>query len=147
MGIQGHWGMEYPSEEETETFIEALLALDIPLMFTEVDLSVLPFDVDHENVRLEDLDEETRARVNRFEDGLPEEAEEDLAVRWSQLFWFFKHYRESISRVTLWGVHDGQSWRNDMPVTGRTDYPALFNRQYQPRTAFDAVVEVGQGKE
>jgi endo-1,4-beta-xylanase len=147
LGIQGHWGMEYPDQDEIETFIEALLTLDIPLMFTEVDLSVLPYDVDNENVRLEDLDEATRARINRFKDGLPEEAEEDLATRWSELFWFFRHYRENIRRVTLWGVHDGQSWRNDTPVVGRTDYPTLFNRELEPRPAFDAVVDIGLGKE
>jgi endo-1,4-beta-xylanase len=42
--------------------------------------------------------------------------------------------------VTFWGVTDGDSWRNNWPVKGRTSYPLLFDRNYQPKPAFDAVI-------
>jgi GH35 family endo-1,4-beta-xylanase len=37
----------------------------------------------------------------------------------------FKH-QDKIRRVTLWGVTDNQSWKNDFPVKGRTDYPLFL---------------------
>jgi endo-1,4-beta-xylanase len=43
--------------------------------------------------------------------------------------------------VAFWGVHDGQSWLNDYPIRGRTDYPLLFDRTFQPKPAFFAVVK------
>ena len=45
---------------------------------------------------------------------------------------FVKHPRH-ISRVTFWGVTDGDSWKNDFPMRGRTDYPLLFDRNYEPK--------------
>jgi endo-1,4-beta-xylanase len=53
---------------------------------------------------------------------------------------FVKH-RGEISRVTFWGVTDADSWLNDWPVRGRTDYPMLFTRGCETKPAFDAVVQ------
>jgi len=44
-----------------------------------------------------------------------------------------------LARVTFWGVTDGDSWLNNWPVKGRTNYPLLFDRTGQPKPAFDAV--------
>jgi endo-1,4-beta-xylanase len=41
--------------------------------------------------------------------------------------------------VSFWGVSDQDSWRNDSPLKGRTDYPLLFDRSLQPKPAFHAV--------
>ena len=38
-----------------------------------------------------------------------------------------------LTRVTFWGVTDGDSWLNFFPVRGRTNYPLLFDRQRDPR--------------
>ena len=46
----------------------------------------------------------------------------------------------------FWGVHDGQSWRNYWPITGRTDYPLLFDRRCQPKPALDAVIKLPRGQ-
>ena len=45
-----------------------------------------------------------------------------------------------VTRVTLWGVTDKNSWKNNWPVRGRTNYPLLFNRDAQPKPAFEAVI-------
>jgi endo-1,4-beta-xylanase len=47
-----------------------------------------------------------------------------------------------VTRVTIWGVDDSTSWLNDFPTPGRTNYPMLWDRQYQPKPAFDAVLKV-----
>jgi endo-1,4-beta-xylanase len=39
-------------------------------------------------------------------------------------------------------VTDGASWLNNFPIRGRVNYPLLFDRQGQPKPAFQAVVGV-----
>ena len=45
---------------------------------------------------------------------------------------FLKH-ADVITRVTAWGISDGDSWKNDFPMRGRREYPLLFDRNYQPK--------------
>ena len=47
-------------------------------------------------------------------------------------------HRDSVSRVTFWGFSDADSWLN----RGRMNYPLLWDRQRQPKPAFQAVVDV-----
>jgi endo-1,4-beta-xylanase len=63
-----------------------------------------------------------------------------LTKGYEDLFKLFLKYKGSVSRVTFWGVNDGQSWLNGWPIKGRTNYPLLFDRNYQPKPAFDAVI-------
>ncbi len=42
----------------------------------------------------------------------------------------FEKHSDVITRVTAWGVSDGDSWKNDFPVKGRHEYPLLFDRDY-----------------
>jgi endo-1,4-beta-xylanase len=58
------------------------------------------------------------------------------------LFTVFKRHHDLISRVTFWGVEDGQSWLNYYPSKGRTNYPLLFDRKLQAKPAFNAVINV-----
>jgi endo-1,4-beta-xylanase len=46
-----------------------------------------------------------------------------------------------VTRVTFWGVTDGDSWRNGWLVHGRTSYPLLFDRAGKPKPAFMKVIE------
>jgi endo-1,4-beta-xylanase len=62
-----------------------------------------------------------------------------LADRYGALFAMFMRYPQ-ITRVTLWGVSDGDSWLNNFPVVGRTNHPLLFDRQLRPKPAYRAVI-------
>ena len=42
VGLQGHWGMDYPEREELEAFINAMASLGVKVMITEMDVDVLP---------------------------------------------------------------------------------------------------------
>jgi endo-1,4-beta-xylanase len=44
--------------------------------------------------------------------------------------------------VTFWGVSDGDSWLN----RGRMNHPLLWDRQRQPKTAFEEVAKVLMAK-
>ena len=64
--------------------------------------------------------------------------------RYADLFGVFLKYRGTLTRVTFWGVTDGDSWKNNFPVRGRTNYPLLFDRQGAPKPAFDAVIRAAR---
>ena len=143
IGIQGHWFVEHPPLPEIEAYVEDLARLGPKLMITELDLSVLPYyPIDSRIVPLSSFDAETQRKFNPYPNGMTPAAEEKLARRYAELFSFFRKHR--FSRVTFWGVHDGQSWRNYWPITGRLDYPMLFDRRCRPKPALDAIVAAGR---
>jgi endo-1,4-beta-xylanase len=129
VGVQAHWQLDYPPLNEIEAGIVTLSQSGVKVMITEMDVTVLPRDT------------RTGAELNPYPDALPEEVQEKLAKRYGDLFGIFNKHHEKISRVAFWGVHDGQSWLNDYPIRGRTDYPLLFDRTFQPKPAFFAVVK------
>jgi len=63
------------------------------------------------------------------------------AEQYAQLFQLFRKYADVIARVSFWNLHDGQSWLNDFPWQ-RVNYPLLFDRNGQPKPAFEAVIKV-----
>ncbi|MCK4448461.1 MAG: endo-1,4-beta-xylanase [Candidatus Marinimicrobia bacterium] len=146
VGIQGHWGMDYPPIDELEASILAFSELGVKVMITELDITVLPAAWDYEGADIS-LNFEMQKELNPYPDALPDTVQNKLANRYAELFLLFHKHSDKISRVTFWGVHDGQSFRNYWPVEGRTDYPLLFDRQYQPKPAFDAVVRTVRNKE
>jgi endo-1,4-beta-xylanase len=147
IGIQGHWFLNYPEIKELETCIIDLAKSGIKVMVTEMDIGILPFyPVDSKLVDISSFDPEMQKKHNPYPDGLPDSVQKDLADRYASIFSLFHRHRDKISRVTFWGVHDGQSWRSYMPISGRTDYPLLFDRNCMPKPAFDAVVKTIQSK-
>jgi endo-1,4-beta-xylanase len=147
VGIQGHWFLDYPPMSEIEAYVSELSKLGVKLMITELDIGVLPFyPVDSKKVDLASFDPETQKKHNPYPNGLPDSVQQALANRYADMFKFFLKHRDKFSRITFWAVHDGQSWRSYLPITGRTDYPMLFDRHCQPKPALDAVIKVAQGK-
>ncbi len=143
IGIQGHWFLDYPSIEGIENYILALSSLGIKLMITEMDVGVLPYyPVDSKVVDISSFDLETQKKFNPYPDVLPDSVQEDLAKRYAELFSLFLKHRDKFSRITFWAVHDGQSWRSYLPISGRADYPMLFDHHCKPKPAFDAVVKI-----
>ncbi len=147
IGMQGHWGLNYPKREYIEAAIDAYAALGVKVMITELDVDVLPLTkegqiigtgMSHEQFQLEEF----KTFFDPYAKGLPDDVQRQLAARYAELFELFHRKRDKISRVTLWGVHDGMSWKNDYPVPRRTNYPLLFDRNKQPKPAFDAVLRV-----
>jgi len=143
IGIQGHWSAGHVPMEDIEKSILEFSALGVQVMFTELDLSVLPSPRGHNtadvNQRAEYADQ-----LNPYVGGLPDSVQALLADSYSKLFQLFMKYHDKIGRVTFWGVDDGQSWLNGFPVRGRTNYPLLFDRLLQAKPAFYAVIQSGK---
>ncbi len=147
VGIQGHWGLNYPKTEYIEAAIDAYSALGLKVMITELDIDVLPLTkegqiigsvMSHEQFQLEEFKE----FLDPYTDGLPADIQQQLTDRYEELFKIFYSKKDKIDRITLWGVHDGMSWKNGYPVPGRTNYPLLYNTSKKPKPALDAVLNV-----
>ena len=85
---------------------------------------------------------EQNAALNPYVNGLPDAVQQQLAAHYAELFRVFLKHRDVVERVTFWNVTDGDSWLNDWPVKGRTNYPLLFDRAGKPKPAYDAVIRV-----
>lgn len=139
VGIQGHWHAgKLPLQHIEESILE-YAALGLKVSFTELDIEVLP-----RNFQGADVNQRMREdpALNPYTSGLPNNVQQQLARDYEALFQLFLKHRDKIDRVTFWGVHDGQSWLNNWPVPGRTNYPLLFDRQYQPKPAFYSIVNL-----
>ncbi|SFC55166.1 endo-1,4-beta-xylanase [Parapedobacter composti] len=140
VGIQGHWHAGRVPFDEIEKSIEAYAALGLKVMITELDLEVLPRDFQGADVN-QRMAAGDRS-LNPYADGLPDSVGHQLAADYENLFKLFLKHKDKISRVTFWGVNDGQSWLNYWPIAGRTNYPLLFDRNNQPKEAFRRVVAI-----
>lgn len=138
IGLQGHWGLEYPDLGQLEQAVSILAGAGIPLFVSELDVTVLPQPDGPQDAEITRR-AAPRGDLNPYPDGLPEEMQEALAGRYAEIFSLFLRNRETFDRVTVWGVGDGQSWRSNWPVWGRTDYPLLFDRRYEAKPAYFAV--------
>jgi endo-1,4-beta-xylanase len=145
VGMQGHWHLGHPSIAEIEASIVAFAEAGVKIHITELDIEVLPRQP---GLTGADLDERRRYSQdpanNPYKDGFPVDMQEKLARRYAEIFALFVKHADVIDRVTFWGVTDGDSWLNNWPVPGRTNHPLLFDRQGQPKPAFDAVIKVGR---
>lgn len=138
VGIQGHWHLgKIPLKEIEESILE-YSALGLKVSFTELDVEVLPRNFSGADISQRMKSDPT---MNPYTNGLPDSIQQQLAKDYQALFNLFLKHRDKIDRVTFWGVHDGQSWLNGWPIPGRTNYPLLFDRNFQPKPAFHRVVE------
>ena len=124
VGLQNHDRLDWPSPAQEDSTIDAFAALGVRVMITELDVDVLPHT----------------AGANPFVDGLPDSLQQALARRYAELFGSYLRHRGTVTRVTFWGVTDRDSWLNNWPVRGRTNYPLLFDRDGRPKPAFAAVI-------
>ena len=138
IGIQAHWLLEDgPELEEVDEALRTYSTLGVKVMITELDVSVLhrpepPISTDALSAD---------PQLNPYRNGLPDHVQKALAQRYADLFRLFLEHRNHVSRVTFWGIGDGETWLNGWPISGRTDYPLLFDHSFKPKPAFWAVIE------
>jgi len=141
IGTQGHFNLEWPTLDNAEKTITEFAALGLDVMVTELDVDVLPSAMDYMGADISER-AELREELNPYEDGLPDDVQERLTQRYRDLFNVYLDHKNVITRVTFWGVTDGDSWKNNWPVRGRTNYPLVFDREGQPKPAFYAIMDL-----
>lgn len=128
IGMQSHVGMDYPDMTEYEESLLAFASTGCNVMITEWDMSALPTVNMGANVA---DTEEYQAQLNPYPDGLPEDVDAKWNERMKAFMDLYLKHSDKITRVTAWGVADGDSWKNDWPMEGRTEYPLLFDRNHE----------------
>lgn len=135
IGSQGHMFLNHPSLDKVEYWLRKISDANIPLHITELDVSVLPNAWKHRGASVEDRFDLAQ-KYNPYPNYIPSSKLKQQAKRYKSLFKLFLKYSHTIERVTFWGVWDGNSWRNYLPMKGRRDYPLLFDRNFKPKPAY-----------
>lgn len=130
IGMQGHVGLDYPTVKDFEDSMLAYASTGAKVMITEWDMSALPTVKRSSNIA------DTVAfkkMLNPYPETLPDSVSQKWNSRMADFLNLFIKHADFVSRVTAWGVSDGDSWKNGFPVRGRRDYALLFDREYQPK--------------
>jgi endo-1,4-beta-xylanase len=128
VGLQGHWSIFGPTEQELRQSIEKFSSLGLQIQITELDISVYK----SENTR--------RDRGPNEPDTFTPEMEAKQLEQYKMVFKVFREYKEKITGVTFWNVSDKSSWLDNFPVRGRKNYPLLFDQDLKPKKAYWEVV-------
>tara|TARA_B100002051_G_scaffold257832_1_gene275572 strand:+ start:1114 stop:2241 length:1128 start_codon:yes stop_codon:yes gene_type:complete len=139
IGLQAHWGLDYPTIDEIEQSIIKIYEAGYKVHFTELDIDVLPNLWEIEGADLSD-NFKSNDELNPYRKHLPDSISNLLANRYSEIFDLFVKHSNKIERVTFWGLSDGHSWKNDWPAKGRTNYPLLFDKENEPKEAYHDIL-------
>lgn len=134
VGMQGHWMMGWPSTDVIDKAIKAYAAEGVKVMITELDVDVLPRKQGGAEINAVE-----KGGADPYKEGLTSDMQDKLAKRYGEIFDVLRQNKESITRVTLWGTHDGTSWLNNYPVRGRTNHALLWDREGKEKPAYTAV--------
>ncbi|MBC7948070.1 MAG: endo-1,4-beta-xylanase [Chitinophagaceae bacterium] len=129
VGLQGHWSIYEPSESELDATLKDFSSLGLPLHVTELDISVYR----KEHSRREKRPEDSNAVFSSEQESLQTEM-------YKRCFRLFRKYKEAVTSVTFWNISDRRSWLDQFPVSGRKDYPLLFDKNLQPKKAYFEVI-------
>lgn len=143
VGMQSHNGMDYPDLKEYEASIDSFAACGVKVMMTELDLNVLPSPKHFGGASIEQRFKYEK-ELNPYKDGLPKEKAREIEQRYLRLFDIYYRHRAQISRITLWGISDANSWLNGWPIPGRTNYPLLFDREYKAKPVVGKIIKLYQ---
>ena len=106
VGMQGHWGLNYPSAQDIEAAIDSFAATGVKVSITELDVDVLPLSKEGQIIGPVMNDPqfqlpEFRKFLDPYQKGLPAAVQKQLADRYAELFRIFYKHRKQIERVTL----------------------------------------------
>ena len=127
VGLQGHWSISHPPQEEIEKSIQMFSSLGLQVQVTELDVSV------YAGRQGGQIGQAQRDTASVF----TPEMEQQQREKYKMAFEVFRKYRNQITGVTFWNVSDRYSW---LDRRGRKNYPLLFDMNRQPKKAYWDVV-------
>lgn len=129
MGIQGHWSIYGPSEQELREALDMYASLGLEIQITELDVSIYPWEKERRKIRPDETDAFT-----------PELEQRQLET-YEMFFRVFRDYKDVLTGVTFWNVSDKYSWLDFYPVEGRKNYPLLFDQDFNRKKAYKHVID------
>jgi endo-1,4-beta-xylanase len=128
VGLQAHWSIFSPTEEELRQSIEKFSSLGLKIQFTEMDISVYPSEHSRRELKPDESDVFTQ------------EMEAKQIDQYKMAFKVFRENKNVVTGVTFWNISDKSSWLDNFPVRGRKNYPLLFDQNLKPKKAYWEVV-------
>ena len=141
VGSQAHWHMNSPTVDAAETSIKKLKAAGVKVLYTELDISILPSPYDGANIA---ANFKYSKEMDPYREGVPDSIQQKWNKRMLDMFGLFLKYNDVVDRVTLWGLTDNTTWLNNFPIRGRKDYPVLFDRNNKRKTVVDAMIKMAK---
>jgi endo-1,4-beta-xylanase len=129
VGLQGHWSVYEPNEAEIKASIEKFAALGLKVQITELDVSIYP------------LEHSRRQRRPDEPDQFTPELEQKQIAQYKMAFRVFREKKSALTGITFWNVSDKNTWLDNFPVSGRKNYPLLFDVNLQPKKVYWEVVK------
>jgi endo-1,4-beta-xylanase len=129
VGLQGHWSLNEPTQQELRKAIEQFSSLGLKVQVTELDVSVYPWEKSPRPLKDGEKFEFT-----------PEQEQKQMEV-YKNVFQIFRDYKSVITGITFWNISDQHTWLDEYPVKGRKNYPLLFDQNLQRKKAYWEVVK------
>lgn len=129
IGFQGHMILEDGKGviEQYNHSIDVVAKLGLKVQYSELDLSVLPNPYGFSGANISDNFKYTPDK-DPFKNGLTPAKEAEIADFWVSFYKMALKHKDTVQRMGFWCTNDANSWRNDFPIKGRTEYSTLFNR-------------------
>ncbi len=128
IGLQAHWSVFEPSEKDLRDAIELYSSLGLQIHFTELDMSIYPWE------------KNKRQKLAGENDQLTPALERKQIEQYAKVFKIFREYK-NITSVTFWNVSDRYTWLDYYPVPGRKNYPLLFDQNLQRKKAYAEIIK------
>jgi len=123
-GIQAHISVGWPTVGDMRQTIRRLASLGVKVQITEMDVSIYADSG------------EAKKRADR-------EILLEQASKYRALFDMFREEAKAgnLDMVLVWGISDIDTWLNNHPVPGRTDYPLFFGKDLRAKPAYWVIVD------
>jgi endo-1,4-beta-xylanase len=123
-GIQAHINLSWPTVADLRNTIRRLASLGVKVQITELDISIYASGADAKKRADREILLEQANKYRALFDMFREEAREG-----------------NLEMVVVWGLSDIETWLNNYPVPGRTDYPLFFGKDLKAKPAYWAIVD------
>jgi endo-1,4-beta-xylanase len=115
LGFQAHHQIKSFDENKVRSSLKKFAALNIELSISELDITAAGYEEgEGKDIVMSEYDASVQAII------------------YTKLFKLYREYAAYISRVTMWGIDDHNSWLS-------AGNPCLFDRYLNPKKAFNAV--------
>jgi len=115
LGIQSHYYTKWFDEKIVRSALEIFSNLGLEISISEMDITATGYEVgEGKDIIMSEYDASVQADI------------------YAKLFKIYREYSACISRVTMWGVDDRNSWLS-------AGTPCIFDRYLNPKKAYSAV--------
>lgn len=123
IGLQGHWNIGDPSEQNLRDAIKKFSSLGVELHVTELDVSIY------------------ESRTDTISVGFTPEREQKQIDFYKMAFNVFRENKKVLTGITFWNLSDKGSWRDSRRGPQGKVYPLLLDEKMLPKKAFWEVVK------